>query len=99
MEREGRKIEVYGYPSAEACFMGYQIVEQLRADTYEAMVRAINQRLGQWRSQIISVGLPPHEHVKSELLEETKKDRFGNVESTRYQGHILLSDEAFAKIK
>jgi hypothetical protein len=79
--------------------MGYQIVEQLRSDTYEAMVRAINQRLGQWRSQIISVGLPPHEHVKSELFEETKKDRFGNVESNRFRGHILLSDEALAKTK
>jgi hypothetical protein len=79
--------------------MGYQLVEQLKADTYEAMVRAINRRLGQWRSQIISVGLSPHEHVKSELLEETKKDRFGNVESSCYRGQILLSDEALAKIK
>jgi hypothetical protein len=79
--REARPIDVYGYPSAEACVMGYQLVEQLRRETHEAMVRVINQRLGRWRSQLISVGLRPDKHVKSELLEETEEDGFGNVES------------------
>jgi hypothetical protein len=79
--------------------MGYQLVEQLRRDTHEAMVRVINQRLGQWRSQIISAGLPPDKHVKSELLEESEEDSFGNVESRFYRGRILISEEALAKIK
>jgi hypothetical protein len=79
--------------------MGYQIVERLRADTYEAMVRALNRRLGQWKLQIISVGLPPHEHVRSELLEDNKEGRFANFESVCYRGHIFVSDEALAKIR
>jgi hypothetical protein len=79
--------------------MAYQLVDHFTEDTQEAAVRKLNQSVGQWRAQIISVGLSPNEHLDSELLEETKKNRFGNVESRCYRGKVLISDEALAKIK
>ena len=79
--------------------MKFHLLEPLREDTHEAMVRVIKQRLGQWMTQVRSVGLSPDEHIVSELFEETEEDSFGNVKSRFYRGHIFISEEALAKIK
>jgi hypothetical protein len=66
----------------------YHLVDELWQDTQEAVDRMI----ARWRSQLISVGLEPDEHLRPKVIAEISPT------TLLFSGEIWISDEAFAKI-